>query len=750
MALTLLDDAYIEKPDWVNDGDPVSGHSGLDSGVMRNRPDGVANQLAAQLLSNLNMLRISRVNPMPSRFRHVNGLADTAAGGLVAPSGGLNAAAGDYIIVDYREAGANQAITRINLTGVTDGISVRLRRVPLDNGELPDVRVYQGTGSANPIIDGTGSRTWPTSPSRSSDASTVSGFGLDLSGQDAAGRSIDSATAARVDDLTFTYDSSKDGAVKWRAQPTALLEPSAQPILALLEQTRSALRTSIDTVATTGSVPASADSPGVVRLAGKAAASSRDSSTDDRAVTPAGVDAVMDGHEGSFAASSSAAGHVLLATDSELNQGTPPTGKAVTANQRGSATQFGLVRLISRSELTATTLSSSLSGRVVSAGEFRNYVSRFISKVHDVSTSIGTSLADSDRFLVSDESADGDPNKHLTAVNMAAYVRGKIVASDLPTIAVNKGGTGATTASGARTNLGLGSLATKNSVATGELPTVPVNKGGTGATTASGARSNLGLGSLATKNALVANDIPSIPASKVTSGTVSTGQLPTVPVNKGGTGATTASGARSNLGLGSLATKSSVAAGELPTVPVNKGGTGATTASGARTNLGLGSLATKNALVANDIPSIPASKVTSGTLPASQIPKATDSEVRAGTSDTKFVTPRGLRRAAATPGNLGSPSSSISWDVEAHPTATVTLTGNRTLNYSNAVEGGIYVLIVKQDNRGGRRINNLSTSNFNVGELGQPDLSTAFGSTTILTFMYLNSKMLFISQAPGY
>ena len=335
MALTLLDDAYIEKPDWVNDGDPVSGHSGLDSGVMRNRPDGVANQLAAQLLSNLNMLRISRVNPMPSRFRHVNGLADTAAGGLVAPSGGLNAAAGDYIIVDYREAGANQAITRINLTGVTDGISVRLRRVPLDNGELPDVRVYQGAGSANPIIDGTGSRTWPTSPSRSSDASTVSGFGLDLSGQDAAGRSIDSATAARVDDLTFTYDSSKDGAVKWRAQPTALLEPSAQPILALLEQTRSALRTSIDTVATTGSVPASADSPGVVRLAGKAAASSRDSSTDDRAVTPAGVDAVMDGHEGSFAASASAAGHVLLATDSELNQGTPPTGKAGDGQPEG-------------------------------------------------------------------------------------------------------------------------------------------------------------------------------------------------------------------------------------------------------------------------------------------------------------------------------------------------------------------------------------------------------------------------------
>jgi hypothetical protein len=50
-------------------------------------------------------------------------------------------------------------------------------------------------------------------------------------------------------------------------------------------------------------------------------------------------------------------------------------------------------------------------------------------------------------------------------------------------LAVVDGGTGSTTASGARTNLGLGTVATQNTVA--------VANGGTGSTTASGARSNL-------------------------------------------------------------------------------------------------------------------------------------------------------------------------------------------------------------------------------------------------------------------
>lgn len=80
-------------------------------------------------------------------------------------------------------------------------------------------------------------------------------------------------------------------------------------------------------------------------------------------------------------------------------------------------------------------------------------------------------------------------------------------------VAIESGGTGATTATGARANLGLGSASTEN--------IVPVAKGGTGSDNSGGARNNLGLGSVSTENI--------------------------VPVAKGGTGATTADGARNIL-----------------------------------------------------------------------------------------------------------------------------------------------------------------------------------------------------------
>lgn len=75
-------------------------------------------------------------------------------------------------------------------------------------------------------------------------------------------------------------------------------------------------------------------------------------------------------------------------------------------------------------------------------------------------------------------------------------------------VAISEGGTGATTAAGARTNLGLGTIATQdaNAVAiTGGSITgitdLAVADGGTGASTAAGARTNLGLGSIATQDA---------------------------------------------------------------------------------------------------------------------------------------------------------------------------------------------------------------------------------------------------------
>lgn len=111
--------------------------------------------------------------------------------------------------------------------------------------------------------------------------------------------------------------------------------------------------------------------------------------------------------------------------------------------------------------------------------------------------------------------------------------------------------------------------------------TAPVAGGGTGATTAAGARTNLGI-TLANLGA--APTTHNHNASDINAGTLSTDRLPTLPVSKGGTGATDAAGARANLGAAptthnhdaSQINAGTLSADRLPIVPVSKGGTGVT------------------------------------------------------------------------------------------------------------------------------------------------------------------------------
>ena len=112
---------------------------------------------------------------------------------------------------------------------------------------------------------------------------------------------------------------------------------------------------------------------------------------------------------------------------------------------------------------------------------------------------------------------------------------------------------------------------------------LPLTSGGTGASDASGARTNLGLGTIATQNSN---------AVTITGGSI-TG-ITDLAVADGGTGASDAATARTNLGLGTMATQAAssvtITGGSITAITdlaVADGGTGASDAATARSNLGL-------------------------------------------------------------------------------------------------------------------------------------------------------------------
>lgn len=175
------------------------------------------------------------------------------------------------------------------------------------------------------------------------------------------------------------------------------------------------------------------------------------------------------------------------------------------------------------------------------------------------------------------KTASGSPVQINQGARGIYYCDGQslVLASDPLSITtplvISEGGTGSTTASGARLSLGITAFAdpivTATNAATvrtiisaaaaganaditslsGLTTALSIAQGGTGATTVSTARSNLGLGTMATQNASAVN---------ISGGVVS--GITDLAVADGGTGASDAAGARSSLGAAASGTNTDI------------------------------------------------------------------------------------------------------------------------------------------------------------------------------------------------
>ena len=173
--------------------------------------------------------------------------------------------------------------------------------------------------------------------------------------------------------------------------------------------------------------------------------------------------------------------------------------------------------------------------------------------------------------------------------------------------------------------------------------------------------------STATGNTTAAGTGVTIPAGKVmqlwSNGTNFYKQITTLAVTDGGTGAATAADARTNLGLGTIATQNAnavaITGGSITGITdlaIADGGTGASTAADARTNLGLGTIATQNA---NSV------SITGGSITG-----ITDLAVADGGTGASSITSNSVI--------LGNGSSALSGNLVAPGTSGNVLTSNGT------------------------------------------------------------------------
>ncbi len=268
----------------------------------------------------------------------------------------------------------------------------------------------------------------------------------------------------------------------------------------------------------------------------------------------------------------------------------PDTGEVLTILRTTNRTQ--LTDYIPNGSFSAESHEAALDKLTYITQELDEVVDRSLTLPIDASPDISTELGTPGALKVWRWNSDA------TAIE---FVSGAEAFADATVVPVAKGGTGATTASDARTNLGVGSIATQSSssvtITGGSISGITdlaVVDGGTGASTAADARTNLGL--------VIGTDVQAHDAElSALAGLTSAADK--VPYFTGsGTAATAdftsfgrslvddanASAARTTLGLGALATSSATitAFGESLIDDAD--------AATARSTLGLGTLATQS------------------------------------------------------------------------------------------------------------------------------------------------------------